>query len=122
MMSNAEKRIHLKEPADRGAGAGEADSGKTLTVTNDLLESQPDNRLSQDWKDRVGLATVAACLIIAAVAWYLLKEFAPLLRPLLLAVFLCYIILPIHRRLIRRIPAVASIVLLAGVSVGLLVL
>src|SRR5207245_2468003 len=79
MMSNAEKRIPLKEPADRGAGAGEADSGKTLTVTNDLLESQPDNRLSQDWKDRVGLATVAACLIIAAVAWYLLKEFAPLL-------------------------------------------
>lgn len=76
----------------------------------------------QRWNDRIGLATVAGCLLIAATAWYLLKEFAPLLRPLLLAVFLAYVIFPSHRRLTRRIPAMASIVLLAGVSVGLLVL
>jgi AI-2 transport protein TqsA len=85
-------------------------------------DDQPNGASSHPWKDRIGLATVAACLIIATAAWYLLKEFAPLLRPLLLAVFLVYIILPIHRRLTRRIPAVASIVVLAGASVGLLVL
>jgi AI-2 transport protein TqsA len=35
-------------------------------------------------------------LVVAATAWFLLKELAPLLRPLLLAVFLAYVILPIH--------------------------
>ena len=54
--------------------------------------------------------------------WYLLKEFAPLLRPLLLAVFLCYVILPGHRRLTQHVPVWVSILVLASVSVGLLVL
>src|SRR5262249_8592590 len=74
------------------------------------------------WSDRLGLATVAGCLIIAATAWYLLKEFAPLLRPLILAVFLCYMIFPSHRRLTKHIPAAASVAVLAGISVGMLVL
>jgi AI-2 transport protein TqsA len=33
-------------------------------------------------------------LVVAATAWFLLKELAPLLRPLFLAVFLAYIVLP----------------------------
>jgi AI-2 transport protein TqsA len=70
----------------------------------------------------VGLAAAAACLLMGAAAWYLLKEFAPLLRPLLLAIFLGYVIYPIHRRLARRIPAWASVLALAGVSAGLLML
>jgi AI-2 transport protein TqsA len=61
-------------------------------------------------------------LVIAVAGWYLLKEFASLLRPLLLAIFLCYVIFPNHRRLTRHIPALASMLILAGVSVGLLVL
>ena len=87
-------------------------------------ESDPDKVLGlpSGWKDRVDLATVAGCLIIVALGWYLLKEFALLLRPLLLAVFLCYVIFPSHRWLTRRIPAWASIFVLVGVSVGLLVL
>jgi predicted PurR-regulated permease PerM len=60
--------------------------------------------------------------VIAAGSWYLLREFASVLRPLLLAVFLCYVILPSHRRLTRHIPAFASIFVLGGVSIGLLVL
>jgi AI-2 transport protein TqsA len=72
--------------------------------------------------DRRGLATVAGCLVIAAAGWYLLKEFASVLRPLLLAVFVCYILFPSHRYLTRYIPAVASLIVLGGVSVGLLVL
>lgn len=82
----------------------------------------PGKELSQSSKDRDGLAMVAGCLVIAATAWYLLKELAPLLRPLLLAIFLCYIILPSHRRLTQRIPAPASIIVLTAVSIGLLVL
>jgi AI-2 transport protein TqsA len=77
---------------------------------------------SQGWQDRVNLVTVAGCVVIAAGGWYLLKEFAPVLRPLLLAVFLCYMILPIHRRLAQRLPVLASIAVLAGTSVGILVL
>jgi AI-2 transport protein TqsA len=34
-------------------------------------------------------------LLVTATAWFLLKELAPLLRPLLLAVFLAYVILPV---------------------------
>jgi predicted PurR-regulated permease PerM len=42
------------------------------------------------------LATAVVCL---AGGWYLLKELAPLPRPLILAVFLAYTIVPVHRRL-----------------------
>lgn len=74
------------------------------------------------WQDRLGLVTVALVLAIAASSWYLLKEWAPILRPLLLAFFLCYVILPSHYRLSRQIPTPAADVLLATGSVGLLVL
>ena len=40
---------------------------------------------------------VPAAVVGAAGCWYLLKELAPLLRPLILAVFLAYTILPVHR-------------------------
>src|SRR5947209_2842785 len=34
-------------------------------------------------------------LLVLATAWFLLKELAPILRPLLLAVFLAYVFLPV---------------------------
>jgi AI-2 transport protein TqsA len=74
------------------------------------------------WHDRLGLATVAASLVVAALGWYLLKEFAPLLRPFLLAVFFCYVVYPTHRRLTRHVPASVSLLLLAGASAAVLVL
>jgi AI-2 transport protein TqsA len=55
---------------------------------------------------------VATWLVIAATAWYLLKELAPVLRPLLLAVFLAYIILPVQAGLARKTSRVAGFVLL----------
>jgi AI-2 transport protein TqsA len=73
------------------------------------------------WRDRLGLVTVALVLAITACSWYLLKELAPILRPLLLAFFLCYVILPSHYRLSRHIPTPAADALLATGSVGLLV-
>jgi AI-2 transport protein TqsA len=54
-----------------------------------------------------------AVVVCAAGCWYLLKELAPLLRPLMLAVFLAYTILPVHRRLSRRVPATLAGLLLA---------
>jgi AI-2 transport protein TqsA len=74
------------------------------------------------WKARVTLTTVTACLLIVATSWYLLKEFALLLRPLLLAVFLCYVILPLHLHVRRRVPGPAAVVLLVAASVSVLYL
>ena len=42
------------------------------------------------------LYALAAAVLCAAGGWYLLKELAPLFRPLVLAVFLAYMILPVH--------------------------
>jgi AI-2 transport protein TqsA len=121
-MSSPEKQHDLPEPDDSGVAVGETVHDRVQPEKRDVAENLPGIGQSQGWRDQIGLATVAGCLVVAAAGWYLLKEFAPLLRPLLLAVFLCYVILPSHRRLTRRIPAMASLAVLAGVSVGLLVL
>lgn len=97
--------------------ASEPDSGGEV-VPNP--ESQLALASGEPAAPHATLTTVACCLVIAATSWYLLKEFASLLRPLLLAIFLCYMILPAHLRLKRHIPGVASIIVLAGVCVGAL--
>jgi AI-2 transport protein TqsA len=74
------------------------------------------------WRGGVPLRTVAYVLVIAAAGWFLLAQLAPILRPLLVAVFLAYVLLPYHARLRRYVPGAISIGLLAGVTVGLLVL
>ncbi len=80
---------------------------------------------AQSRPDLIPLYTVAAAVLCAAGSWYLLKELAPLLRPLILAVFLAYTILPAHRALRRRVPAKLSgpllALLMAAVVLGLAV-
>jgi AI-2 transport protein TqsA len=74
------------------------------------------------WRDPVTVATVATAaqiLIAAAAAWFLLKELAPVLRPLMVAIFLAYILMPYHARLRRHIGSAASIGTLAGVTAAL---
>jgi AI-2 transport protein TqsA len=68
------------------------------------------------------LQTIAVCLVIAAASWFLLKEFAVLLRPLLLAGFLAYVILPIHDRLRERMSNPTSIIVMTGGTVAILYL
>ena len=76
--------------------------------------------------DLVPLFALAAAVLCAAGGWYLLKELAPLLRPLILAVFLAYTILPAHRALSRRVPAKLAgpllALLAAAVILGLAVI
>jgi predicted PurR-regulated permease PerM len=55
-------------------------------------------------------------VLCAAGGWYLLKELAPLFRPLILAMFLAYMILPVHSALRQRVHA-----RLAGPLLALLV-
>ena len=59
------------------------------------------------------LYATAAALFIGVASWYLLKELAPLLRPLVLAVFLAYRILPAHQALCKRVHAMIAGPLLA---------
>jgi AI-2 transport protein TqsA len=63
--------------------------------------------------DLTPLYALAAAVLCAAGSWYLLKELAPLLRPLVLAVFLAYTIVPAHQALSRRVPAKLAAPLLA---------
>jgi AI-2 transport protein TqsA len=77
-------------------------------------------------RDLVPLYALAAAVLCAAGGWYLLKELAPLLRPLILAVFLAYTILPAHRALRRKVHAKFAgpllALLVAAVILGLAVI
>jgi AI-2 transport protein TqsA len=64
-----------------------------------------DSRLARLRRELIPLYALAAAVLCAAGGWYLLKELAPLLRPLVLAVFLLYTILPFHRRLSQWVPS-----------------
>jgi AI-2 transport protein TqsA len=68
------------------------------------------------------LNLAAAGLVSAAAAWYLLRELAGLLRPLLLAVFLAYVILPVHAHISRRVPRAVAVAVFAAGVLGLLYL
>jgi AI-2 transport protein TqsA len=84
--------------------------------------SKSDGRSRQSGPNVNGLTKAAACLVVVALSWYLLKELAPVLRPLLLAVFLGYVILPLHLQLVKTIPKSVSVAVLVCGSVGLLCL
>jgi AI-2 transport protein TqsA len=64
--------------------------------------------------------TVLRWLLVAATGWYLLKELAPFLRPLFLAMFLAYIVLPIRVYLQGQMHrGVRHLLLLTGLGVAL---
>ena len=73
------------------------------------------------WRDPVALQTAAAVLVIVSAGWFLMVQLAPLLRPLLIAVFLAYVLMPYHSRLRKRVGAPASIGILAGLTAVALV-
>jgi AI-2 transport protein TqsA len=59
-------------------------------------------------------------LLVAAASWFLLKELAPLLRPLLLAVFLAYVMLPVGLYVKGHVRGGARhLALLAGLTIVL---
>lgn len=60
-----------------------------------------------------GLRTLAMVLVIVATTLYLLERLEPVLRPLLIAVLLCYLFLPVYNRLRRRMRPVFSFLIIA---------
>lgn len=72
------------------------------------------------WRDPAALQTAALVVIAVAAGWLLLKELAHVVRPLLIAVILAYVILPYHARLRHRVSGATSLVLLGGAAAALL--
>jgi AI-2 transport protein TqsA len=86
----------------------------------DLSTETVSEVTTQTGMDRRPSRAVLYWLLATASAWYLLKELAPLLRPLLLAVFLAYVVLPVRLYVKGQIHGGArSLALLVGVAIML---
>jgi AI-2 transport protein TqsA len=72
-----------------------------------------NGRLARLRRELIPLYSLTAAVVCAAGGWYLLKELAPLLRPLILAVFLAYTILPARQALQQRVQGKFAGLLLA---------
>lgn len=74
----------------------------------------PDPTSRTRWHDSNTLRTIATAMLIVALSFWLLERLAVVLRPLLLAVLVAYVLLPYHNRLRKVVPAPVSVVLIAG--------
>jgi AI-2 transport protein TqsA len=92
-----------------------------MEIVREDTGAVPIGRAARLRRDLVPLYALAAALACAAGSWYLLKELAPLLRPLVLAVFLAYTILPALRGLRRTVPAKVAGPLLALLGAAVVV-
>ncbi len=61
------------------------------------------------------LSIVALSLLILVMAYMILEELTSILRPLLIAVFVCYLIVPAHHWLVaHRLPSALSYIVIVG--------
>jgi predicted PurR-regulated permease PerM len=90
------------------------------TAEQVTAEAQREAPLIPAKRERAELLTLTLSLLCLATSWWLLTQLAVVLRPLFLAVFLGYIILPLHYRLSPRLPGLLTFAFL--VSIALLVL
>ncbi|HSQ56757.1 MAG TPA: AI-2E family transporter [Gemmata sp.] len=84
----------------------------------------PDADLVPRWRRLETVAavgTITQVLLAAAAGWYLLGQLSPIIRPLFVAIFLAYILMPYHARLRRSIGSPASIGVLVALTAGVLV-
>lgn len=66
------------------------------------------------------LRTAAYAVIVVVGSWYLLGQLKAVLRPLLMAVFIAYVLMPYYNRLRKQMPAMLALALLGGLAVGVL--
>jgi len=82
-------------------------------------EPSPSASPVPKWRDPATIAAVATItqvVLAAAAGSYLLNQLAPVLQPLLVAVFLAYVLMPYHTRLRKHIGSPASLATLASVT------
>lgn len=68
------------------------------------------------WGHTNTVRTAAYWVVVFAGSWWILGQLAAVLRPLLLAAFLGYVLMPYYSRLRYRLPSAVAIGLLAGVT------
>jgi AI-2 transport protein TqsA len=73
------------------------------------------------WAHPNTVRTAAYWVVVFAGSWWILGQLAAVLRPLLLAAFLGYVLMPYYSRLRHRLPPAVAIGLLAGVTAVVLV-
>ena len=79
-----------------------------------------DNGFSAQARLRQGLTIVALSLLTLMLTYVILQELADILRPLLIAAFLCYLFVPAHRWLVRhKLPSILAYLLISGVVLGI---
>jgi predicted PurR-regulated permease PerM len=83
------------------------------------MGNEPATQRSTTSQGQSPLVTTALCLVTAAASWYLLQQLAGILRPLLLAVFLVYVVLPMQKLLQAPIRGIGSFVIAAIAVVAL---
>lgn len=82
--------------------------------------SRPVDATPPGWASFAGFRTVALAVVAAAAAWWLLGELAGVLRPLLMAAFLGYVLMPYYNRLREYLPQPVAVTLLAVLTTALL--
>jgi AI-2 transport protein TqsA len=85
-------------------------------------EIEPHPPHHSRWRDLDTVWIVVLALVGAAAGWYLMLQLAPVLRPLLVAVFLAYVLMPYHSRLRHHVGTPASLTILASSTAGVLVI
>jgi len=80
----------------------------------------PVAETASKWSPISTLRTVGIWIVVLAGSWWLLGELASVLRPLLMAVFLGYVLMPYYSRLRHRVPAPVAIGLIVGVTTSIL--
>jgi AI-2 transport protein TqsA len=73
------------------------------------------------WIEAGAMTRIAVFVVVASGIWFMLKELAPLLRPLLLAILLCYVILPMHSRIRRDRSEFKTIAIMTGAALALVI-
>jgi len=84
------------------------------------MPDSPTDAELRNHRRMMAVLTVSGILVGAAAAWYLLIQLVTVLRPLLVAIFLAYVLLPYHSRLRKLVGGPASVGLLAAITAAAL--
>ncbi len=106
---------------EREMGAGARDDRPL--GTEEIEPETGRRRLEETAAARLqhGLTLLALSLLVVALIYVMLRELAGILKPLAIAVFMCYLIIPAHRWLVRRrIPSLVSYLCIVAIFSGIL--
>jgi predicted PurR-regulated permease PerM len=98
----------------------EGDVHHTLFGVAEEIGDPAADRLLRHAQSLGGLRTLTLVLLTLSTGLYLLERLEPVLRPLLIAILLCYLFLPVYTRLRRYMrPVFTFLIIAVGITLGL---